>query len=101
MTQVTWRAPDELVERVRRLAAEQGRSMNDLLTAVMAAATDPALAGNEAERVRERLAAAGLLVPAPRQPVPRRRPGREEFARARRAAGKGTSLAELVERERG
>ena len=101
MTQVTWRAPDELVDRVRRLAAEQGRSMNDLLTAVLAAATDPSLAGSEAERVRERLAAAGLLVPTPRQPAPRRRPGREEVSRARSAAGKGTPLSELVQRERG
>jgi hypothetical protein len=67
--------------------------MNDYVSAVLAAATDPSLGGTEAERVRERLAIAGLLAPAGE---PRRRPSAKEVAAARRAAGKGTPLRELV-----
>lgn len=61
MSQVTWRAPDELVEQVRRVAARQGRSLNDYLTRLARAAVDPELAGEDVERLRERLARAGLV----------------------------------------
>ncbi len=98
MTQVTWRAPDELAERVRESAARSGQSMNEFITSVLDAATDPESAGTEAERIRERLARAGLL--ADRGPQ-RRRPGSGAVSRARRAAGAGTPLSELVARGRG
>lgn len=98
MSQVTWRAPDELVERVRKAAERAGRSLNDYLTRLAEAAVDPDLAGDERERLRERLARAGLIVP----PGPtRRRPDRAVVASAERRAGAGTSLSELVKRERG
>jgi hypothetical protein len=91
--QVTWRAPDELVARVRTAAAAQGRSVNEYLTRLAEAATDPDLAGDEATRIRERLARAGLLVPpAP----PRTRPDPDAVAAARAAAGTGTPLSHLV-----
>ncbi len=93
MTQVTWRAPDSLVERVRRAARDQGRSLNDYLTVVLGAATDPELATSEAVRVRERLAAAGLLVPATRGAV---RPDPGAVARARASAGRGTPVSTYV-----
>ncbi len=93
MTQVTWRAPDALVERVRRAAQEQGRSLNDYLTVVLAAATDPELATSEAVRVRERLAAAGLLVHPDRSAL---RPDRAAVARARASAAQGTPLPDYV-----
>jgi hypothetical protein len=97
MSQVTWRAPDELVERVRQAAKQQGRSLNDYLTRVAEAATDPDLADNDAQRLRERLARAGLLV----EPGgPRRRPDPAALARARRAAARGTALSELIGEER-
>ncbi len=99
MPQVTWRAPEELIERVRLQAQQRGRSLNDWVTAILDAATDPATAGGEAERVRERLARAGLLDPAP--VAPRRRPNRELVAQARAAAGDGTSLSDLVGKGRG
>lgn len=67
--------------------------MNDYVTAVLDAATDPSLSGSEVEQVRERLAAAGLLVDVGE---PRHRPARTAVAAARRAAGRGTPLSELV-----
>lgn len=93
MTQVTWRASDDLVERVRRAARDRGRSLIDYLTVVLAAATDPELATSEAVRVRERLAAADLLVSG--HPVARR-PDPAAVARARSRAGTGTSLSSIV-----
>lgn len=98
MTQVTWRAPDELVERVRQVASRRGWSLNEYLTRLAHAATDPALAGDDGDRLRERLALAGLLAEA----GPRRtRPDRDAVARARSAAGEGTPLSRLVMRDRG
>jgi hypothetical protein len=95
---MTWRAPDELAERVRLTAARQGKSINEYITRVLDAATDPDLAGSEAQQIRERLARAQILVSSgPRHP----RPDPEAVARARRAAAEGTPLSELIDRERG
>jgi hypothetical protein len=92
MAQMTWRAPDELLERVRRQAQQRGRSLNDWVTAVLAAASDPATASSEAERLRERLAQAGLL--EPETGSDRQRPPEAQVAAARVAAGRGSSLVE-------
>lgn len=98
MSQVTWRAPDELVARVRQVAAGRGWSLNEYLTRLARAATDPALVGDEVDRLRERLALAGLLA----ETGPRRaRPDRDAVARARRAAGEGTRLSDLLVQDRG
>jgi hypothetical protein len=97
MAQVSWRADDALVERVRRSAAASGRSLNEFVTVVLDVATDPARAGTEAERVRERLRHAGLLELPSSSPVSRRaRPTRAAVEAASRRAAKGTSLATLV-----
>ena len=98
MAQMTWRAEGELYERVRRAAKQQGRSVNAYVTAVLDAATNPDAAGTEWEQVRERLANAGLLVPTglASTGTPRPRPSSDNVAQARAAAGRGTSLAELV-----
>ena len=94
---MTWRAPADLIERVRLAARRQRRSMNDYVTAVLDAATNPRLAGSEAERLRERLDQAGLLA----EPSERHsRPPREETASARRRAGGGTALSQLVSEDR-
>ena len=81
MAQITIRADDDLVQRVKRSAAEVGRSMNDYVTSVLDAATDPNLAGTSAERLRERLHNAGLLT------TPTRLSGRRPSAAAVVAAG--------------
>jgi hypothetical protein len=97
MEQMTWRASAELIERVRRAAKRQRRSMNEYVTAVLDAATNPNLAGSEADRLRERLDQAGLLAEPGK---PRSRPSRAETDRARARAGRGTALAELVSQDR-
>jgi len=94
---MTWRGPDELVERVRRSALAHGRSMNEYVTVVLDAATNPDLASNDAARLRERLARAGLLAPAGRT---RTRPSAGLVASARAAASRGTPLSQLVEEGR-
>lgn len=71
--------------------------MNDYLTQVLDAATDPDLAGSEASRLRERLERAGLLVPEHER---RERPSEDAVALARKAAGSGTKLADLVSEQR-
>jgi hypothetical protein len=97
MAQVTWRAPDELVDRVKRAASDQGRSVNDYVSSVLDAATDPALAGDEAAVLRERLRRAGLLAPSH---APRQRPPAGQVTKARARAGRGTSLSEIVSKQR-
>jgi hypothetical protein len=97
MGQVSWRMSDELLERVRETARAYGWSVNMYVTTVMDAATDPAHAGSETERIRERLDRAGLLaVPGP----PVRRPPRAAVQRSAKAAATGTPLSELLSADR-
>ena len=67
--------------------------MNDYVTAVLDAATNPDLADDETTRLRERLARAGLLAPSG---GPRRRPDRTKVTEARTRAGQGTPMSKLV-----
>jgi len=100
MSQITWRAPDDLVGRVKAAASREGRSVNDFLTRLAQAAVDPAYAKDGLEATRERLAQAGLLA-SPQGQGARRRPPAQQVAAARAAAGRGESLAKIVARERG
>ena len=93
MAQVTWRTPDELFARVRSAAGQRRISVNEFLTRVLDAATDPELTDDESLRVRERLSAAGLLAPTG---PPRPRPAGDDLAGARHRAGQGRPLSELV-----
>ena len=97
MAQLTIRASDELVERVRTAAGRLGRSMNEYVVAVLGAATDPDLAGDDSERIRERLDRAGLLAAGG---VARPRPEASSVAAARAAAGRGTQLSDIVASDR-
>lgn len=99
MAQMTWRTTEDLLERVRMQAREHGRSLNDWVTLVLSAASDPQHAGDQAEQVRERLRRAGLLEP-PDGRASRRPPDAARLAAARAAAGGGTPLSEVVARSR-
>jgi hypothetical protein len=94
MGHVTWRASPELLDRVRRAAAAEQRSVNEYLTRLAEAATNPELAGDDIARIRERLARAGLLAP-PGQPRSER-PDPAAVAKARREAGQHTPLSDFA-----
>jgi len=101
MAQLTIRADDELVDRVKRAAQHEGRSMNDWVTTVLDAATNPEHESDHGERLRARLRAAGLLLET-RADAPRiKRPDPKKFAAAAKRAAKGTPLSEIVIRDRG
>ncbi len=99
MGQLTIRADDDLIFRVRAKAKETGRSMNEYVVVVLDAATNPQSAGTETERLRERLARAGLLAVDP--PYEGRRPDPAAVeAAGRRAAARGPLLSDLVSQDR-
>ncbi len=98
MRQVTLRLDDELARQLARAAVERGTSVNAYAAAVFAAALDPDLAGDEAERLRARLAARGLLATST-VTVPLL--DEERLNAARAAAGRGRSLSSLVGADRG
>ena len=68
--------------------------MNEYVVVVLDAATDPNLAGSQVERIRERLAQAGLLDVVPGKDG--HRPTPEALRQASQRASSGRSLAELV-----
>ena len=80
---------------MRQLAAARGTSINQTFEDLVAAATDPALAGDDRQALRERLARAGLLFDVATLPDVDA-PTEAELTRARAAAGRGTPLAELI-----
>ncbi|MFZ0376347.1 MAG: transcriptional regulator [Solirubrobacteraceae bacterium] len=95
MEQFSVRLSDERGQAVRRLAAARRASINQTFEDLVAAATDPALADDESQALRERLARAGLLFDLAALPDVQA-PTEEELTRARAAAGRGTPLAQLV-----
>jgi plasmid stability protein len=98
MNQITVRGDDEMFERVRRVAASHGKSMNEYVVLVLEASTNPDSAGSELEAIRERLANAGLAS------QPRRRPRHRPDAIAVREAGAraavGMQLSSIVSADR-
>lgn len=94
MQQITWRAPDALAASLKTQASHLQMSMNEYLTRIVQAATDPALAESLVEEIRARLRLAGLLAEAPAPPAAM--PDAETAAAARRRAGSGTSLSDIV-----
>lgn len=100
MAQLSIRLDDALAAQLKAHAELRGQSVNGWVVAVLRAAVDPELAGSEAERTRERLRRAGLLVEPARTHAPRAHdPAR--IRAARRAAGAGRSLSEFVSDGRG
>ncbi len=100
MAQVSWRAPDELVALAKQRARALNTSLNEYLTLVVEAATDPQHAGSEAAEVRERLAAAGLLAEPFARPSSVRSDPRAVRAAGRRAA-RGKPVSEILLEDRG
>lgn len=99
MSQLTLRLSESLVADLKRAATASGKSVNAYAGEVLAAAVNPDLAGAEIERVRERLARAGLLATPASEGW--NRPGPKELHRARAAAGRGRPLSEYVSEGRG
>lgn len=100
MAQLTLRLDERLAQDIKEHAAARGQSVNGWVVAVMRAATDPDLADTESERTRARLARAGLLAAQTDRPVGAP-PDELRLSSARRAAGAGTPLSELVSDGRG
>lgn len=98
MQQVTWRADTELVNRVKLTAKHLDLSMNEYLTQIARAATDPSLSSSSLETVRAKLRLAGLLVEAEYPDFPP--PDDAIVEEARKLAGQGTPLSELVRANR-
>ena len=99
MKRVTWRADDELVARVKMRAKEQQVSMNEFLTRIAQAATDPSTSSSTVEEIRSRLKLAGLLSDF-QAPDPGPPPDQAAVAAAMKRAGQGTPLSELVRANR-
>lgn len=99
MTQVTLRIDDQLNRELKAAAAARGTSFNAWATAVLRAAVDPDLADDEAERLRARLRRSGLLEESS-PPPGLNRPAADAVERARRSAGRGRLLSDLVSEDR-
>ncbi|HZK36500.1 MAG TPA: hypothetical protein VFC57_06065 [Aeromicrobium sp.] len=94
MGQVSWRVDDELLEHVRHSAAAAGMSVNKYISRVLSLATSEDDESSEAQRMRQRLRAAGVSASDDRPGT--RRVDDEEFVRLRRLAGHGTPLSDIV-----
>ena len=90
---MTWRTEEELMRKAKCSAERLGVSLNEYVTRLVRAANDPDLEDDETRAVRAKLAQAGLLDVSG---APRSRPSREAVEKARRAAGAGTPLEDLV-----
>lgn len=95
---MTWRASEELIRDVKRVAAQRGTSVNEFVTQLVIAATDPQHAADVDDRIRERLARSGLLAPSAQGPAPAVDP--DAVAAARREAGQGTALSQVLSESR-
>lgn len=101
MGQLSIRLDDELHRRARLAAQHSGSSLNGYIARVLTAAVDPAADEPELDRIRARLAAAGLL-DSPVAPTPALRPDADEqrFREARTRTRGGTPASALIAEER-
>ena len=99
MAQLTIRLDEELAEDCKRVAAQEGQSLNGWVVKVLRMSTDPDHEPTGIERTRERFRRAGILAePGPRSSRPR--PPEDVLARARVAGGKGTPSEVLIRQDR-
>lgn len=99
MKQVTLRLDEALVTRVKAAASARGESVNAFAESVLSAAVDPETAHSPIQRMRERLARAGIL--AEFEPYTGPVPTQEELDEAGREAGKGKPVSEILLEQRG
>lgn len=98
MAQLTLRVDDDLADDLRDMAARRGESVNALATNVLRAFTDPQAAGSDMEKIRERLARAGLLAEPALKSVGRLDP--EAVAEAGRRAAEGKLVSDILLEDR-
>ena len=89
--QLITRIDDDLHQRLKRRAAEQDRSLNDLVTAILAAAVD-----DDTASVRRRIEHSGLRVLPPSPALAR---PRDLVIERQRGAGRAVSEALADERD--
>ncbi|MDR1151048.1 MAG: hypothetical protein LBK72_00995 [Bifidobacteriaceae bacterium] len=100
MPQVTWRAPESLIQQVHTVSEGQGLSMNEWLTRLATTAVADDEQDPPGARLRARLRAAGLLAPAGR--LAPGQPPADSLAAARQRAGQGKQqAADIVAETRG
>lgn len=97
--QLTLRMDEALADRLKHAAAARGQSVNAFAGAVLGAAVDPDLAGDEIDRLRERLGQAGLLAVYEDKPSSEP-PSEQALEAARRQAGSGRPLADILLEDR-
>ncbi len=101
MAQLSLRIDDDLHRRARQAAAASGVSLNGYITRLLTVAMDPAADEPDADRIRARLAAAGLIDSATRPAAPQHTPADEErFQAALSRSRGGTTGSSLVAQER-
>ena len=100
MGQVGWRMDDELLQRVRNSAEAAGMSVNRYITRALSLIISEDDQSTQAQRMRQRARAAGILssddLPGPSLVVD----DDEEFTRLRMLAGRGKPVSEIVLEER-
>lgn len=101
MAQLSLRIDDALHQRATQVAAASGLSLNRYIARVLAVAVDPAADEPEADRIRSRLAAAGLIdSPVPPAPADHSSADEERFQAALARSRGGTPGSLLIEQER-
>ena len=90
MKQLITRIDDDLHRRLKERAAEQGRSLNDLVSSVLAAAVQ-----DDTASLRRRIDRSGLRVVPPQPPAPR---SREAVIERQRGSGRAVSEALAADR---
>ncbi|OZM76291.1 toxin-antitoxin system HicB family antitoxin [Pseudonocardia sp. MH-G8] len=91
MKQLIARIDDDLHRRLKERAAEQDRSLNDLVASVLAAAVE-----DDAQSLRRRIDRSGLRVLPPR---PAATPARHDLLGAQRGLGSPVSDALAADRD--
>ncbi|MDQ3987991.1 MAG: toxin-antitoxin system HicB family antitoxin [Actinomycetota bacterium] len=90
MKQLITRIDDDLHRRLKERAAEQGRSLNDLVSSVLAAAVQ-----DDTASLRRRIDRSGLRVVPPQPPARR---SREAVIERQRGSGRAVSEALAADR---